>query len=164
MEILTARIRQLNAGVQILALSATVQNADELADWLDANLIKSTWRPIPLKEGVYQNDTIDFHNYPAKLITEEAPDDVSKLTLDTLRGKGQVLIFVSSRRSAQAVARQVCKSIAKIIKPEEKAELLKLSRKIAGNQTDATKLCHKLADTVQHGAAVHHAGLKPQQR
>ncbi|HBR14812.1 MAG TPA: extensin [Candidatus Omnitrophica bacterium] len=164
LEILTARIKQLNPSVQLLALSATVRNAQEMAAWLNAELVVSPWRPIPLKEGVYFNERIRFDHDGTRLITEDAPDDVSKLTLDTLRGKGQVLIFVNSRRSAQAVSREVCSSVAKTLTPEERERLAQLSQKILGPKSDATKMCQKLADVITHGAAFHHAGLKPHQR
>jgi len=164
MEILTARIKQLNPQIQILGLSATIRNADEMADWLNAELVQSSWRPIPLHEGVYFNEQINFQNGPTRVITEEAPDDISKLALDTLRGKGQVLVFVNSRRSAQAVSRQVCKSVAKVLTAKEKQELISMSKKIAGGRSTETKLCRKLADVVLDGAAFHHAGLKPHQR
>ncbi|MCA9393268.1 MAG: DEAD/DEAH box helicase [Candidatus Omnitrophica bacterium] len=164
MEILTARIKELNPATQLLALSATISNAEEMADWLNAELVQSDWRPIPLREGVYFNGQIEFNEPPNRKILEEARDDVSKLTLDTLRGGGQVLIFVGSRRSAQAVSRQVSGSVAKTLSDDEKKRLALLSKKIVGTGTDATKVCHKLADVVKHGAAFHHAGLKPQQR
>lgn len=164
MEILTARIKLLNPDVQLLALSATVANANEMAGWLGAELVKSTWRPIPLKEGVYFNSQIEFNEHGTRMVMEDAPDDVSKLALDCLRGKGQVLIFVNSRRSAQAVARQVSKSVNSTLTPEEKKQLVELSKKVAGRGGDATKVCHKLAEVVQHGSAFHHAGLKPKQR
>ncbi len=38
---------------QILALSATVGNAEELAGWLDATLVVSDWRPVELRKGVF---------------------------------------------------------------------------------------------------------------
>ena len=163
MEILTARIKQLNKDIQILALSATVSNAREMADWLGAELIVSNWRPIPLKEGVYFNERIVFENYGTRLITEEEPDDLSKLSLDTLRGKGQVLIFVNSRRSAQAVSRQVSQSVSKVLSAEERKELMTLSKQLASG-SDATKICRKLAEVFCFGVAFHHAGLKPDQR
>ncbi len=46
-------IKQLNKSIQTLALSATISNAKELAGWLEAQLVLSDFRPIPLKEGVY---------------------------------------------------------------------------------------------------------------
>lgn len=164
LEILTARIKQLNPQAQILALSATVSNAREIAQWLEADLVDSDWRPIPLKEGVYWNEAIQFQHGPARLIKEETPDDLNKLALDTLRGKGQVLVFVSSRRSAQAASRQISHSVARTLNKEEKHQLALLSKKIAGPQSDSTKICRKLGEVVLHGVAFHHAGLKPTQR
>lgn len=164
LEILAARIRQLNPNIQFIALSATVSNANEIAKWLDAELVKSDWRPIPLKEGVYLNEKITFKEGGIRVIAEEGPDDINKLVLDTLRAKGQVLIFVASRRSAQAVSRQVAQSVAKILTIDEKTELLAIAKKIAGSNTDSTKVCKKLAEVVAMGSAFHHAGLKPDQR
>ncbi len=164
MEILTARIRQLNSNVQMVALSATVSNADEMAGWLNAELVESTWRPVPLKEGVYYNEEIVFNTDATRLIKEEAPDDLSKITLDTLRGKGQVLVFVNSRRSAQAASHQISESVAQTLKPEEKKELMILAKDIVGSKDEATKICRKLSDVILCGAAFHHAGLRPRQR
>jgi len=164
MEILIARIKQLNPKIQILALSATVSNANEMADWLGAQLVVSDWRPIPLKEGVYFNRKIMFEKYGQRLIGEDADDDLNNLTLDTLRAGGQVLIFVNSRRSAQAVSRQIASSVAQTLTDKEKEQLLTLSKKIAGPKSDTTKVCQKLSEVIRFGVAFHHAGLKPQQR
>ncbi len=164
LEILTARIKQFNPKAQILALSATVKNAKEMADWLKAKLVLSDWRPIPLREGVYFNEVIKFNQGPARLVKEEPDDDLSKLTLDTLRGKGQVLIFVNSRRSAQATSRQICKSVTLTLSEDEKKELAMLSKTISGAHSSSTKMCRKLAEVIRLGCAFHHAGLKPKQR
>ncbi len=164
LEILTARIRLLNPKIQIIALSATVSNAREMAGWLNAELVLSNFRPIPLKEGVYYNDRIVFQEYGVKMISEDDPNDVNKLTMDTVRGKGQVLIFVNSRRSAQAVSREVSSAVSKLLTPDERKKLKSIADKIGGSKSDSTKVCRKLADVVVHGAAFHHAGLKPFQR
>ena len=162
-EILTARIKQLKPDIQILALSATIGNAQEVAGWLDANLAFSQWRPIPLKEGVYFNERIMFNNDSIRLVKEDADEDLNKLTMDTLRGGGQVLVFVNSRRSAQAAARELCPSVVTLLTPEEKKILNELSKEISENHS-ATKVCKKLAEIVKAGCAFHHAGLTPQQR
>jgi len=163
LEILTARIKQLKPDIQILALSATISNAQEVAGWLGANLAFSQWRPIPLKEGVYFNERIIFNNDSTRLVKEEVDDDLGKLTVDTLRGGGQVLVFVNSRRSAQAAARELCPSVAPLLKPEEKKILADLAKDISEDHA-ATKVCKKLAEIVKSGCAFHHAGLTPKQR
>ncbi len=164
LEVLIARIKQLNPQAQIVGLSATIRNARELSDWLKTELVLSNWRPVPLKEGVFYSDRIFFEEGLSRLIREEALEDVGKLTLDTLRGKGQVLIFVNSRRSAQAVSRQICKDVSCVLKPEERKKLALIARRLEGTSGDSTKICRKLAEAVSNGVAFHHAGLKPQQR
>jgi len=164
LEILIARIKQLNPKIQFLGLSATVKNAQEMAGWLKAELVLSEWRPVPLREGVYYNEQIEFNSGGTRLIREETDDDLCKLTLDTLRGKGQVLVFVNSRRSAQAASRLLCPDVAKTLKEDEKKSLSLLAKEILGSPSETTKICRKLAETVVCGAAFHHAGLKPNQR
>ncbi|MBF0532685.1 MAG: DEAD/DEAH box helicase [Candidatus Omnitrophica bacterium] len=164
LEILTARIRQMNPNIQFLALSATVSNAQDMAKWLNAELVSSTWRPIPLKEGVYYNNQIVFHDNGTRLIPQDDGEDLNSLVDDTLQGKGQVLVFVNARRSAEAVGREICKTTARRLTFDEKTKLASIAQKIAGTKADGTKLCRKLADAVICGAAFHHAGLKPFQR
>ena len=45
---------------QIIALSATIGNPRELAEWLQAELIEDNWRPVELKQGTYLNGKLEF--------------------------------------------------------------------------------------------------------
>lgn len=163
LEILITRIRLLNPDMQLLALSATVANAKDMADWLDAKAVISSWRPIPLHEGVYYNSRLTYENGNIRVLHEDAPEEVQQLVMDTLRGEGQALVFVNSRRSTQAVARELCRYVGKLLAPDEKTILKDVADAVAPS-LDATKVCKKLAETVVHGVAFHHAGLKPHQR
>jgi helicase len=60
LEILITMLRQL-VKAQIVALSATIGNEKELAEWLDAALVEDTWRPVELKKGIYQDGKIEFY-------------------------------------------------------------------------------------------------------
>lgn len=60
LEILITMLRQLLKDVQIIALSATIGNPKELAEWLGANLVEDDWRPVKLYKGVYFNKEIEF--------------------------------------------------------------------------------------------------------
>ncbi|MFC1594614.1 DEAD/DEAH box helicase [Candidatus Omnitrophota bacterium] len=164
LEILTARVKQLNPTLQILALSATIKNADEIAGWLDAELIFSNWRPIPLKEGVYYLNSIDFADGTSKEINPCGVDDIAALCLDTINEKGQCLVFVNSRRSTQAVARTIGKKIVALISSEERQRLFTLADKIEATVGEPTKICKQLAQVIRQGVAFHHAGLHSQQR
>jgi helicase len=163
LEILVTRIRLLNPDMQLLALSATVSNAKDMADWLNAKAVVSSWRPIPLHEGVYYNKRLTYANGNIRVLHEDSPEEVQQLVMDTLRGKGQTLVFVNSRRSTQAVARELCRYVGKLLTPEEQAILKTVADDVAP-ALDSTKVCKKLAEVVVHGVAFHHAGLKPHQR
>jgi len=61
LEVTLTRLREL-MDFQLIGLSATIQNARELADWLEATLIDSDYRPVELKEGIYWQDHIEFYD------------------------------------------------------------------------------------------------------
>ncbi len=165
LEILIARLRQINPSLQILGLSATISNSQEIADWLDARHLKSEWRPVPLKEGVYCKGKIVFEDLSERKIEDSAKDNVSKLALDTLRnGEGQVLVFVSTRKSTEVAARRVSKKIKEVLSSKEKEELTEIAREIEVALGEPTETCKKLARYVEKGAAFHHAGLHHKQR
>ncbi|MDV0446642.1 hypothetical protein MsAg5_04910 [Methanosarcinaceae archaeon Ag5] len=53
LEIIITKLRRINPEMQIIALSATIQNSGEVAEWLNASHVVSSWRPTKLYEGVY---------------------------------------------------------------------------------------------------------------
>jgi len=164
LEILASRLKQLNPNIQILALSATIANAKEIAGWLGADYITSSWRPVPLREGIFFNDRIKFADNSYKDITPVTNEDLTNLVKDVLNEQGQVLVFVNSRRSTQAVAKTLAKSIGKNLSAKEKEVLSNLAEDILGAKDEATKICRKLAEAVRDGVAFHHAGLHYRQR
>ncbi|MDD9954034.1 MAG: DEAD/DEAH box helicase [Candidatus Woesearchaeota archaeon] len=46
--------------VQLIGLSATIGNKEELAAWLNAELVEDDWRPVKLEKGVYLDGEIEF--------------------------------------------------------------------------------------------------------
>lgn len=60
LEILITILRRLLKKVQIIGLSATIGNPEELAEWLDAELVTDDWRPVQLYKGVYYDGEIEF--------------------------------------------------------------------------------------------------------
>lgn len=46
---------------QIIGLSATIGNPEELAKWLGATLVKDNWRPVELKQGIHCQGKVEFY-------------------------------------------------------------------------------------------------------
>ena len=61
LEILLTILKQLLKNAQYLGLSATIGNAQELAEWLNAELIVDEWRPVKLHKGIYLDGKIEFY-------------------------------------------------------------------------------------------------------
>jgi len=151
---------------QIIALSATISNSSDLAEWLDCELVESEWRPVPLSEAVYSNHTITNQdraesegNLDEKRETRHSKPAIG-LGLDTVEGEAQSLIFTMTRSSSVATATEAGKFVAKQLKKDELEKLIKISKTILPREDDdETKLVKKLAEAVKNGAAFHHAGL-----
>lgn len=60
LEILITILRQLLKNIQIISLSATIGNPEELAEWLEAELVIDDWRPVKLYKGTYHEGVVEF--------------------------------------------------------------------------------------------------------
>ncbi len=60
LEIIITLLKQL-IKPQIIALSATIGNPEELAQWLGAELVLDTWRPVELKQGIILDGKTEFY-------------------------------------------------------------------------------------------------------
>jgi len=155
-EILVSKLRRLNPSLRILALSATIPNADEIAEWLDAELVRSDWRPVPLYEGVF---------YPGKILRMDGNRvvevkngrNVESLVKETIQEGGQVLIFESARRNAESFAEKLIPIVKDYCQENEQLSDMIL-------EENEGEMSQRLARCVRYGSAFHHAGLLPYQR
>jgi len=60
LEVLITILRSLLKNLQLIALSATIGNPKELAEWLKAELVIDDWRPVRLDKGVYLDGEVEF--------------------------------------------------------------------------------------------------------
>ncbi len=175
LEIVLARLMQVNPHIQILALSATITNVDEIAGWINAKYIVTEWRPINLKEGVALQDEIQYKDGGSRRIEQETRFTYINLVLDTLRNGGQALVFASTRRNAVSAAKTLSGHMSKAA-PKTGSKLIKHSMEEANRKMlekeahkieeagEKTQISDELADMVRAGVAYHHAGLSGSQR
>jgi len=169
LEVTLAKLRRINPDLQTVALSATIGNADELANWLNAELLDSDWRPIDLKKGVHYGQALHLEDGSQRELRvrngEKATAAIVRDTLEDDRDEegevveegGSSLVFVNSRRNAEAAAGRLSKTVANHLAPDERAQLQDVATEI--RDVSDTETSEDLADAVEGGAAFHHAGL-----
>lgn len=167
LEMVLTKLRTLTKS-QIIALSATIVNANEIAKWLQAELVYSEYRPIKLEKGVlYQDDenyVLDFLDFGKTSIEKTCPEGETELCKNTLSIGKQALVFVGTRRSAEAAAERLSENFGKSLTDDDRKNLLILSEDIESALYSPTKQCRRLAKIVSGGVAFHHAGLIAKQR
>jgi len=158
LEVVLARLMQVNPDIQILALSATINNVDEIAAWLKADHVTTEWRPVTLKEGVLLNDEIQYKDGDARKIEKKTKDSGINLALSTIKSGGQALVFASTRKSAVTLAKKFAGEVERVLsKPAKRSLEHEADRVLAAGER--TRVSESLAELVKRGAAFHHAGL-----
>ena len=162
LEVTLAKLRA-RADPQVVALSATIGNADEIAGWLDAELVGSDWRPIDLRTGVHYGDAVSFADGSQREVAvEESGGQTAALVADTVDEGGSALVFVNSRRNAESAAERLARVTSDRLDGDEQAQLAAVAEEIRG--VSDTETSEELATAVASGAAFHHAGLAPDHR
>jgi helicase len=88
-----SRFLRLNPFARILALSATLGNRVELAQWLDGVEFGSDWRPVKLEWTIVPYRKAD-----------QKPELLLEEVVRNLKDGGKSLVFVQSRRRAEALS------------------------------------------------------------
>ena len=159
LEVVLTRLRQVS-NPAVLALSATINNYKELAEWLDANHVKSDWRPVRLYAGVCFDGAVDFQP-KRKIMLERKEDPITELIDKTLSAGKQALVFINTRKGAETAAEKIGSHIKSMVSGQQ---LHELSEKTANALEHPTAQCRRLAKCILHGTAFHHAGLAGRQR
>ncbi len=151
---------------KILALSATIPNASEIAQWLQAKLFQSTYRPTKLVVGVGSEKIVQFKDDALPLISVNEKRQLHDVVDSALKfkDKSQVLVFVATRRSAEATARELSGITSKFLSEGEKIELFETKQRVLKALASPTSQCRELAQCVENGVAFHHAGITTKQR
>ena len=176
LEINLTRLRHLRPDAQIIALSATVGNAPDLASWLDAALITSDWRPVALEYSTLYDLNLEPRKIqsnaasegqlgaPRKLVGPMSQPTWAVLN-DVADQDGQVLIFVATRRSAVSEAKRLSERFRRRLEKQDPVRLERLSRLASSLEgADQTTLGETLRTCLSGGVAFHHAGLTHGQR
>jgi len=172
LEILLTRLVTASPKTQILGLSATISNAKQVADWLNAALVETNERDVELREGlIYTGESpikLDVHfldngdfvyrEFNTGLIKTEK--DLQYHTINGLEKASksdQNIIFVRTQKEAERLAETLARKLDPMDGVTEIIEKL-------DNAVESTPSTRQLKETIQNGVAFHHAGLLPNER
>ncbi|MDO5849968.1 MAG: DEAD/DEAH box helicase [Methanobacteriaceae archaeon] len=153
------RAKMINPGLRIIALSATLENMEEIEEWLDATIVEHDYRPVPLHKDVLDTEMFDTNN---------KNDVVVKVLEKAISDDSQALSFVSTRRFTEALATYVSGKLKKKITEEQKLRFKEVAKKLLDvpekKGSRPTSTCERLAEAAENGAVFHHAGLFSEQK
>ncbi len=161
LEMVITKLKTMNPEIQFIGLSATIKNSEEIADWLNAKHIYSEFRPVPLKLGVYYDDTLLYDDGVSYEIKRDALG-IGNIVAKRIEEGGQILIFVNRRKSAESLATKLQFKVRRRLNEEEKKELERISEQLMDEEY--TIYTEKIAKLLVNGVAFHHAGLSNRQR
>ncbi len=163
LEVSLTRLRRAYPDLQIVALSATVGNSEELAEWLGARHVASDFRPVPLKRGVYFDGRITFTD----LSTREIPGNteaIPRLVRSVLQDGGQALVFVNTRKASEQVAEALVPTVRAVLTPEERRRAKESVDELGGVSDEETQGLRRLGELLPNGVAFHNASLTNPER
>ena len=140
-----------------------VDQFGDVAGWLDAELVDSTWRPIELRKGVHYGQALHFGDGSQReLRVQSSEKPTAAIARDTLADDGSTLVFVNSRRNAEGAAKRLANTTKGQLDREERQRLAELAAEL--RDVSDTETSEDLADCVERGAAFHHAGCSSEHR
>jgi len=158
LEMVLTQLKLLETNPQIVGLSATITNSDEIADWLECKLVKNDWRPVPLSEGVCDAGEITMNDGKVFSVERSICGTPIDLGVQSVKEGGQSLVFAETRNRSKSLATKAADAISQILEKKDLIELEKTSKKIL-SENEHTELIKTLAFLVKKGVAFHHAGL-----
>jgi helicase len=163
LEVSLTRLKRSYPELQIVALSATIGNSEDVAAWLGADHVTSEFRPVPLKLGVYRQGRITFTDLSSREIPP--PDEaVPRLVRTAVEDGGQALVFVNSRRASEQLARGLTSTVGRLLGGDERARARAVADELGEIAEEETEGTRRLAALLPHGVAYHNASLTNPER
>ncbi|CAD1478881.1 unnamed protein product [Heterotrigona itama] len=170
--------RNENINIQLIGMSATLPNLPILAKWLDAELYKTEFRPVPLNEqckigrNIYDNKLCLIRSLtPMPELTMDT-DDILHLCIETISDGHSILIFCSTKNWCEKLAEQIAAAFCKLGRENthlgktlrQQLDAALISETLEQLKRSPTGLDNVLKNTVSFGTAFHHAGLTMDER
>ncbi|CAF1447721.1 unnamed protein product [Rotaria sordida] len=179
LECLLTKVRSFTPQPQIVGMSATLANIDDLLTFLNAQFYEERFRPVELEEYVTVNDIVykinrnnsndnnqliehrqlDFKYTKQHLLND--PDRLVGLVSEVIPNDS-CLVFCPSKINCENVARLIISFMPeKLLDDNREKRSILLESLVEVNEGN---LCDTLKTTIPYGVAYHHSGLTGDER
>ncbi len=179
LELCLAKLLHCSSSTQVVGMSATLSNIQDLAAFLGAEVYSNTFRPVELTEHVKSGETVYEINNKAlcpddqlvlsRIVTfqydsaklKADPDHIAGLVLEVIPEKS-CLVFCPTKKNCENVALLLCRLMSqnmKDVKSDDRRALVKALLHDGNGH-----ICPVLQKTVLYGVAYHHSGLTMDER
>ncbi len=163
LEVSLTRLRRAHPELQLIALSATVGNSVELAEWMRARHIASEFRPVPLRSGVYHDGTITFTDLTNRRVPGPG-DALPRLVRTVIEDGGQALVFVNTRKASEQVAEALAPTVRGLLDRRGRDEAVRAREELGQVSEEETEGIRRLGHLLPDGIAFHNASLTNPER
>ncbi|HTT26713.1 MAG TPA: DEAD/DEAH box helicase [Thermoplasmata archaeon] len=163
LEVSLTRLRRRHPDLSLVALSATVGNSREIAEWLGAVHVASDFRPIPLKLGVYREGRITFTDLSVREV-DPPGEALPRLVRSVIEEGGQALVFVSTRRASEQTAQGLAGTVRATLSTEDLARARTAAEDLSAVSEEETEGIRRLSALLPYGVAFHNASLTNPER
>ncbi len=163
LEVSLTRLRRAYPHLQVVALSATVRNSEEVAEWLAARHIASEFRPVPLKKGVYYDGRITFTDLSTRELAGPG-EAVPRLVRTVVQEGGQSLVLVNSRKASEQLAETLVATVRPLLSPEERERARAAASELSAVSDEETEGIRRLSGLLPYGVGFHNASLTNPER
>ncbi|XP_076824561.1 helicase POLQ-like isoform X2 [Clavelina lepadiformis] len=176
-EMMLTKLMHMSSSTQVIAMSATLNNIEDLAKFLQAEIYFNDFRPVDLDEYVkymdyvyridpakrHEEDVMVLERTLAHRTKELATRDTDHLVTMVLEviPKHSCLIFCPTKKNCENVATMICKLLPKDLLEHKTKEKITI---LHAFYNDGGAICPVLRKTVPYGVAYHHSGLTTDER
>lgn len=160
--------------LQLIGLTATCPNIEDIGQWLHAYCYVSDYRPIPLQEYLKMGNTLYAKDADGQLVPSRSlpnsvfndSDHIGYLVKETVQGGHSALVFCATKFSSINEAKRLAKYIEQCVgEVDAQDDEIEGRRKLA-NAIKALDLDHSsaLSQVIFQGVSWHNADLTKDER
>ena len=178
LEIIITKLKEMHPSVRLIGLSATVAEEDEakFASWLNALVVKSEERPVPIVERVvfFDQDLDDNGNEVVKVKVYENGNLSHEVALEVEMGKNFHLEAINYMIRSMYEDSAPClwfspyrgraAEIAGLLTTQSSTEDSGLRETAENLSPNASEFSSDLVNMLPHAVGFHHGGLSQQER